>query len=87
MQPGETAGMDEERRIPPFADDALTVLTEAIGNADDESDGLPKNDAKALLADDDRYSESDAAHALDMLDNQGRIYYVDDRVRITPTDE
>ncbi|EMA43589.1 MULTISPECIES: hypothetical protein [Halococcus] len=79
--------MDRERRLPPFADDALTVLTEAVGDRDSESDGLPKDEAKALLADDDRFSESDAAHALDMLDNRGRIYYVDDRVRITPTEK
>ncbi|WP_273837221.1 hypothetical protein [Halococcus sp. PRR34] len=79
--------MDRERRLPPFADDALTVLTEAVGDADDESDGLPKAEAKALLADDDRYTESDAAHALEVLDDRGRIYYVNDRVRITPTDE
>ncbi|EMA55730.1 hypothetical protein [Halococcus salifodinae] len=79
--------MDRERRLPPFADDALTVLTEAVGGRDDERDGLAKADAKALLAEDDRYTESDAAHALDMLDNRGRIYYVDDQVRITPTDE
>ena len=78
--------MDRERRLPPFAEDALTVLTEAIGDAD-ESDSLTKDDAKALLAEDDRYTESDAAHALDMLDNRGRIYYVNDQVRITPPDE
>ena len=78
--------MDRERRLPPFADDALTVLTEAVGDAD-ERDGFSKADAKALLAEDDRYTEADAAHALDMLHNRGRIYYVDDRVRITPTDE
>ena len=78
--------MDRERRLPPFAEDALTVLTEAVGDVD-ESDGLPKADAQALLAEDDRYTESDATHALDMLDNRGRIYYVDDQVRITPTDE
>lgn len=78
--------MDRERRLPPFAEDALAVLAEAIDDGD-ESDGLPKDDAKAVLADDDRYTESDAAHALDMLDNRGRIYYVNDRVRITPTEE
>jgi hypothetical protein len=79
--------MDRERRLPPFADDVLTLLTEAVGDPDDESDGLAKADAKALLATDDRYTESDAAHALKVLDDRGRIYYVDDQVRITPTDE
>ena len=78
--------MDPERRLPPFAEDALTVLTEAVGDVDDTT-GLVKADAQALLADDDRYSEPDAAHALDMLHNRGRIYYVDDHVLITPPDE
>ncbi|EMA48622.1 hypothetical protein [Halococcus salifodinae] len=77
--------MDRERRLPPFAEDALTVLAEAVGDVDDDS--LPTDEAKAVLAEDDRFSESDAAHALDMLDNRGRIYSVNDRVRITPTDE
>jgi len=76
--------MDQERRLPPFAEDALTVLNEA---ADDGDDGFPKAAAKALLADDDRFNEADAAHALDVLDDRGRIYYVDDQVRITPTDD
>ena len=44
--------MDEERRIPPFAEDALDVLNEAISDA---GDGLPKDEAEVLLADDDRF--------------------------------
>ena len=75
--------MDRERRIPPFAEDALAVLNEAVGNADD---GLSKDDAKVLLADDDRFTETDAEYALDVLQNRGHIYYVDERVYITPTD-
>jgi hypothetical protein len=76
--------MDEERRIPPFAEDALDVLNEAI---DDAGDGLPKDDAKALLANDDRSTETDAEYALDVLQNRGHIYYVDEQVYITPTDD
>jgi hypothetical protein len=75
--------MDRERRIPPFAEDALGVLAETIGNADD---GIPKAEAKALLADDDRFTETDAEYALDVLQNRGHIYYVDEQVYITPTD-
>ena len=75
--------MDRERRIPPFAEDALDVLNEAVDDADD---ALVKDDAKALLADDDRFTVGDAEDALDVLHNRGHIYYVDDRVRITPTD-
>lgn len=43
--------MDEVRRIPPFAKDALAVLNDAVG---DTNDGLPKSEAEALLADNDR---------------------------------
>jgi hypothetical protein len=75
----------ERRRIPPFAEDALEVLGEAVRETD-AGDGLPKDEAEALLADDDRFTETDAKHALDVLQNRGHIYYVDDRVRITPTD-
>ena len=77
--------MDSERRITPFAADALVVLDEVIGRADDES--LPKADAEALLADDDRFTEADAEYALDVLQNRGYIYYVDEQVYVTPTDD
>jgi hypothetical protein len=78
--------MDRERRIPPFAGDALEVLNEVVGDTDDD-DGLPIDDAKALLAEDDRFTETDAKYALDVLQNRGHIYYVDERVYITPTDD
>ena len=77
--------MNWERRIPPFAEDALFVLDEVISRADDES--LPKDDAEAILADDDRYTETDAEYVLDVLQSRGHIYYVDERVYVTPTDE
>ena len=76
--------MDRERRIPPFAEDALDVLREAVEDMDDD---LMKDEAEALLADDERLTETDAEYALDLLQNRGHIYYVDDHVRITPTDD
>jgi hypothetical protein len=79
--------MDRERRIPPFAEDALEVLNEAVGDTDDSENSLSKDAAKTLLADDDRFTETDAEYALDVLQNRGHIYYVDDQVRITPTDD
>jgi hypothetical protein len=81
--------MDRERRIPPFAEDALDVLNEAVEDSDDDDDddGLPIDDAKALLADDERFTEADAEYALDALQSRGHIYYVDERVYITPTDD
>ena len=77
--------MNSERRIPPFAEDALFVLTEVISRAGDES--LPKADAEAILAADDRFTDADAEYALDVLQSRGHIYYVNERVYITPTDE
>jgi hypothetical protein len=77
--------MSWERRIPPFAEDALFVLDEVIARADDRS--VPKADAEAILAADDRFTDADAEYALNVLQSRGHIYYVDERVYITPTDE
>ncbi len=76
--------MNWERRLPPVAEDALEVLRETVW---DDDDGLPKEGAKAVLAADDRFTEGDAAYALDILQSRGHIYYVDERVYITPTDD
>ena len=76
--------MNWERRLPPFAEDALDVLREAVGDAED---GLPKDEAEAVLVADDRFTEGDAEYALDLLQNRGHIYCVDERVYITPTDD
>ena len=76
--------MDQGRRIPPFAEDALDVLREAVEDRDDD---LLKDEAETLLADDERLTETDAEYALNLLQNRGHIYYVDDHVRITPTDD
>lgn len=76
--------MDRGRLIPPFAEDALAVLNGAVGDTDD---GLSKDEAKALLAGVDRFTETDAEDALDVLQNRGHIYYVNERVYITPTDD
>ena len=76
--------MNWERRIPSFAEDALFVLNEVISRTDDKS--LPKDDAEATLAGDDRYTETDAEHALDVLQSRGHIYYVDEQIYITPSD-
>jgi hypothetical protein len=73
-----------ERRLPSFAEDALDVLNATVGDADD---GLPKDEAEAVLVADDRFTEGDAEYALDVLQNRGHIYCVDERVYITPTDD
>ena len=76
--------MDDERRVPPFAMEALDALREPVAASDD---GLPIAEATELLSDDERFTEADAEYALNLLQNRGYIYYVDDRVRITPDDE
>jgi hypothetical protein len=76
--------MNGERRIPPVAEDALDVLHEPVEDADD---GLPEDEAKAVLVADNRFTEGDAEYALDVLQNRGYIYYVDEQVYITPTDD
>ena len=76
--------MDKGRRIPPFADDALSVVTEAAGGTGEE---LPKDEAKAVIADADGFDEADAEAALDVLQSRGYVYYVEEHVRITPTED
>lgn len=49
--------MDRERRIPPFSEDAFIALKKAGGDTGDSDDGLPKDDAKALLTGDDRFPD------------------------------
>jgi hypothetical protein len=73
--------VNRERGIPPFAEDALAVLNDAVGAA---NDGLPKDKAEAVLVADDRFTETDAEYVLDLLQNRGHIYYVDEQVYITP---
>ena len=76
--------MNWERRIPPVAEDALGVLNEAFGDADD---GFQQTEAKAVLVADERFTEGDAEYALEVLQSRGHIYCVDDLVYITPTDD
>jgi hypothetical protein len=76
--------MNGERRLTPVAEDALDVLREPVESAEE---GLPKDEAQAVLVADDRFTEADAEYALDVLQNRGYIYYVDDQVYITPTDD
>jgi hypothetical protein len=79
--------MNWERRIPPFAEDALDVLREAVEERGGGDESLSEDRARSLLVTDDRFSEGDAEYALDILQSRGHIYYVDDQVYITPTDE
>ena len=89
--------MSWERRLSPLAKDALDILSEAAQddqtseNADDEYDfseaDFTKEEAHAALLEDDEFTEADATYALDVLYRHGHIYYVDEEVYITPTDD
>jgi hypothetical protein len=76
--------MDEERRIPPFAEDTLELLTEAAGGTGEE---LPEDEAIDVITDGERFNKADAEDALEQLESRGYIYFVEENVRITPTDE
>lgn len=76
--------MTGPRRIPPFAEDALAVLQETVG---DDDEGLLNDEATAVLIADERFTEADAEHALDVLQSRGYIYYVDEQVYVTPTED
>ena len=80
----DTSRMTGPRRIPPFAEDALAVLQETVG---DDDEGLLNDEATAVLVADERFAEADAEYALDVLQSRGYIYYVDEQVYITPTDD
>ena len=75
--------MNWERRLPPVAEDALDVLNEVFGDADD---GFPQDEAKAVLVADEQFTEDDE-YALEVLRSRGHIYSVDEQVYITPTDD
>ena len=76
--------MDEEWRLPPFAEDTLALLTDAAGGVGED---LPRDEAIGVIADDERFDKADAEAALESLQSRGYIYYVDETVRITPTDD
>jgi hypothetical protein len=76
--------MNGPRRIPPFAEDALEVLRETV---DEDDEGLSKDEATTVLVADERFTDGDAGYALDVLQSRGYIYYVNEQVYITPTDD
>jgi hypothetical protein len=76
--------MDEERRISSFAEDALALLADAAGGT---GEALPQDEALAVIAGDEQFGEADAEAALTELESRGHIYFIDEGVRITPTDQ
>ncbi|EMA56499.1 hypothetical protein [Halococcus thailandensis] len=62
--------MNWERRIPPFAEDALAVLQESVG---DDDERLLNDEAAAVPVADERFAEADAEYALDVLQSRERV--------------
>ncbi|RJT07510.1 hypothetical protein [Halococcus sp. IIIV-5B] len=89
--------MSWERRLSPLAQDALDILSEAAQDnqegedADNEYDfseaDFTTEEAQAALVADEAFTEADATYALDVLYRRGHIYYVNEEVYITPTDD
>lgn len=93
--------MSWERQLPSLAWDALDILSQAAQNnhnqesaTDGNEDGhdfstpdFTKTEAHAVLIANEEFTEADAEYALDLLYRRGHIYYVDDEVYITPTDD
>ena len=64
--------------IPPFAEEALAVLQDTVG----DSSGLEEQTAlEALEA--DGFSTADGREALEILEMRGYLYRVEDELRIT----
>ena len=95
-----TSRMSWEHRLPSLAWDALDILSQAAQtNHDQESatdgdDGydfstpdFTKTEAHAILVANEDFTDADAEYALDLLERRGHIYYVEERVYITPTDD
>ena len=76
--------MNEERRIPPFAEDMLELLTDAAGGT---GETLPRDEAIDVITDVEGVSKAGAEDTLTQLESRGYIYYVEEQIRITPTDE
>ena len=76
--------MDGERRLPPFVEDTLALVSDAAGGTGEE---LPREEVIEVITADERFDEADAAAALEMLQSRGYVYYVGEYVRITPTDD
>ena len=91
--------MSWECRLPPYAENALDILSAAAEDATettkvdiDKESGrsradFTKEEASAVLAADEDFTVADAADALEVLFQRGYIYYVDDDIYITPTDD
>ena len=91
--------MSWERRLPTLAQEALDILSEAAqegaksasdGFCDEDDFSKPdftKEEAKATLVANEEFADADAEYALELLECRAHIYYVDEGVYITLTDD
>ena len=87
--------MSWERRLSPLAQNALEILSE-VAQDDQEAEGgneydfseadFTREEAQAVFVADEEFTEADATYALDVLYRRGHIYYVNEEVYITSTD-
>ena len=60
--------MHEERRVPPFAIEALDALRERVAASDS---GLPIAKANEFLAADEQFTEANAEYVLEVFQSRG----------------
>ena len=73
----------DRRRLPPYARNALDALRWAVATSDDDHNGVSKQETRTVLADEEGLSTAGVDDVLELLQNCGKIYYVDEEVRIT----
>jgi tellurite resistance protein len=76
----------DRRRLPPYARNSLNALRQAVAASDDEYDGVSKREARTVLANEERLSTAGVDDVLELFQNRGEIYYVDEEIRITEMD-
>ena len=82
-----------DRRLPPHARRTLRAFWRSIEASDhDHRQGLPEAHARRVVNDtlgdeDETISDEEIDHHLNLLQNRGEIYFVDDWVRITDPEE
>lgn len=77
-----------ERRLPSYAVEAYEALRQAVADSDHDREGIPTERASAVLAEHDSTElDADVEQVLELLQNRGEIYLVEDQLRLTDTEE
>lgn len=75
--------MDRRRLPPPYAQEALDTLRRAVAVGDGDHNGLSNQEARTVLADEEELSTAGINDVLELLQDRGEIYCVNEEVRIT----